>query len=72
MTRLPTANGTNELVESKIAFLEQATSELSEVVVRQQQEIRNLEAKVARLTDLLEALKEAPPPSPESERPPHY
>ncbi len=69
---MPAANGTNELIESKIAFLEQATSELSEVVVRQQQEIRNLEAKVARLTDLLEALKEAPPPRPDDEKPPHY
>ncbi len=69
---MPSANGTNELVETKIAFLEQATSELSEVVVRQQQEIRSLEAKVARLTDLLEALKEAPPASPENEKPPHY
>ena len=69
---MPSANGTNELVETKIAFLEQATSELSEVVVRQQQEIRSLEAKVARLTDLLESLKEAPPASPENEKPPHY
>jgi uncharacterized coiled-coil protein SlyX len=61
-----------ELIESKIAFLEQATSELSEVIVRQQEEIRVLEAKVARLSELLEAIKEAPPYGAESEKPPHY
>ena len=61
-----------ELIESKIAFLEQATSELSEVIVRQQEEIRVLEAKVARLSELLEAIKEAPPYGTDSEKPPHY
>lgn len=60
-----------ELVESKIAFLEHATSELSDVLVRQQQEIRALETKVAQLFERLEALREAPPPS-DSEKPPHY
>ena len=65
-------NGTTEVIESKIAFLEQATSELSEVIVRQQEEIRVLEAKVARLSELLEAIKEAPAYSAESEKPPHY
>jgi len=64
-------NQTIELIESKIAFLEQATSELSEVIVRQQQEIRGLEAKVARLSELLEAIKEAPVAA-DSEKPPHY
>ena len=62
---------TIELIESKIAFLEQATSELSEVIVRQQQEIRALEAKVARLSELLEAAKEAPFAA-DGEKPPHY
>jgi uncharacterized coiled-coil protein SlyX len=65
-------NATTELIESKIAFLEQATSELSEVIVRQQQEIRGLEAKVSRLSDLLESIKEAPSSSADSEKPPHY
>jgi len=63
----------SELIETKIAFLEQATSELSDVIVHQQQEIRALEAKVAKLSELLEAIKEAPPPfSAENEKPPHY
>jgi uncharacterized coiled-coil protein SlyX len=70
---MPSAvNGSTELIESKIAFLEQATSELSEVIVRQQQEIRGLTAKVARLSELLEAIKEAPSSSADSEKPPHY
>lgn len=69
---LSAVTGTTELLESKIAFLEQATSELSEVIVRQQQEIRGLEAKVARLSELLEALKDAPPFSADPEKPPHY
>ena len=69
---MPSAgNQTSELIESKIAFLEQATSELSEVIVRQQREIRALEAKVARLSELLEAIKEAPVAE-DSEKPPHY
>ena len=62
---------TIERIESKIAFLEQASSELSEVIVRQQQEIRALEAKVARLSELLAAVKEAPLAA-DNEKPPHY
>ena len=69
---MPSAvNQTIELIESKIAFLEQATSELSEVIVRQQREIHVLEAKVARLSELLEAIKEVPVAA-DSEKPPHY
>jgi uncharacterized coiled-coil protein SlyX len=63
--------GTTEIIESKIAFLEQTTSELSDVIVRQQQDIRALETKVAQLFERLEALKEAPLSS-DSEKPPHY
>ena len=65
--------GTTEIIESKIAFLEQTTSELNDVIVRQQQDLRALETKVAQLSARLEALKEAPLPSDsDSERPPHY
>ena len=62
---------TTEVIESKIAFLEHATSELSDVIVRQQQELRALEAKVAQLAERLETLKEVPLSS-DSEKPPHY
>jgi uncharacterized coiled-coil protein SlyX len=65
-------NQTTELIESKLAFLEQATSELSDVIVRQQQEIRALEAKVVRLSEAFEAIKEAPPATSDNEKPPHY
>ena len=68
---MPAVDQTIERIESKIAFLEQTTSELSDVIVRQQQEIRALEAKVARLSELLEAIKEAPLAA-DSEKPPHY
>jgi uncharacterized coiled-coil protein SlyX len=63
--------GATELIESKIAFLEQATSELSDVLVRQQSDLRALEAKVAQLSARLEALKEAPLQS-DHAKPPHY
>jgi uncharacterized coiled-coil protein SlyX len=63
--------GTTEVIESKIAFLEQTTSELSDVIVRQQQELRALERKVAQLAERLETLKEAPLPA-DIEKPPHY
>jgi len=63
----------SELIETKIAFLEQATSELSDVIVRQQNEIRALEAKVAELANRLAALtSEQRVPTPEEEKPPHY
>jgi SlyX protein len=73
VTELPIERqvGTTEIIESKIAFLEQTTSELSDVIVRQQQELRALERKVAQLSEQLEALKEAPLSS-DSEKPPHY
>lgn len=63
--------GTTEIIESKIAFLEQTTSELSDVIVRQQRDLRALETKVAQLSERLEALKDAPL-SGDSEKPPHY
>jgi uncharacterized coiled-coil protein SlyX len=60
-----------ERVQTKIAYLEQAMNELSDVVFRQHKEIQALEAQ-------LKALKErlgAPPDEArtlERERPPHY
>jgi uncharacterized coiled-coil protein SlyX len=63
----------SELIETKIAFLERANSELSDVVYRQQNEIRALAAKVAELAERLAALVSDPRmPTPEEEKPPHY
>jgi uncharacterized coiled-coil protein SlyX len=63
----------NELIETKLAFLEQALTELSDVVYRQQIEIRALEERLARMTELLEQMKTDPrQPTAEEEKPPHY
>jgi uncharacterized coiled-coil protein SlyX len=62
-----------ERIETKIAFLESANVELSDVVYRQQQEIAALRARLDALTQRMEAAQ-APytPRTLEEERPPHY
>ena len=63
-----------EQVEIKIAFLEHANAELSDVVARQQRDIDALRDQVAALAARMLALREsdATPRSAEDERPPHY
>lgn len=62
-----------EALELKIAFLERANTELSDVVYRQQRDIDVLRAQMTVLTARLEALQSAPSAyTPEQERPPHY
>jgi uncharacterized coiled-coil protein SlyX len=62
-----------ERIETKIAFLENANAELSDVLYRQQLEIRTLRAQVDALAQQLKAVQ-----TPEAlrtadeERPPHY
>ena len=64
---------TLEQIQSKIAFLERAASELSDVVFRQHKEIQALETKLKALADRLSgAQPEENLRSPEQERPPHY
>src|SRR3979490_1660824 len=62
-----------ERLETKIAFLESANVELSDVVYRQSQEIQWLSA---RLDALAQRVAAAQTPetvrTPEEERPPHY
>ena len=60
-----------EDIESKIAYLERAVGELSDVAFRQQREIQVLKAEIAQLRDRLEAAQ-AGPASADLERPPHY
>jgi SlyX protein len=64
---------TLERIQTKIAFLERAASELSDVVYRQHQEIQALTAQLKAVTDRLSSAQsdESPRP-PEQERPPHY
>jgi SlyX protein len=64
-----------EQVETKIAFLEHANAELSDVVTRQQRDIDALRDQIAALAARIQALRDSdatPPHSAEDERPPHY
>lgn len=60
-------------IEIKIAYLEQANAELSDVVYRQGKEIEALHARLSELIGRIEAAQErAAADSPIDERPPHY
>ena len=62
-----------EQIEVKIAYLEQANAQLSDVVYRQRQEIEALRDKLAALSDRFESSQSASTPyTPEDEKPPHY
>lgn len=62
-----------EQIQTKIAFLERANSELSDAVFRQQLEIRLLNERLERLLERVEgAQSDERQRSPEDERPPHY
>jgi uncharacterized coiled-coil protein SlyX len=64
---------TLEQIQTKIAFLERASAELSDVVFRQHKEIQALDAKLKALTDRLSgAQSDDGPRLTEQERPPHY
>jgi SlyX protein len=62
-----------ERIELRIAYLERANNDLSEVVYRQQQELDALRAELAVLNGKLEAAMTEPTLyTPEQEKPPHY
>src|ERR1700737_1925068 len=62
-----------ERLETKIAFLESANVELSDVVYRQSQEIQLLRARLDALAQRDEAAQTLETVrTPEEERPPHY
>lgn len=62
-----------ESLETKLAFLEKAANDLSDVAYRQQRDIEALEAKIAALTLRLDSLKaDERTYTAEEERPPHY
>jgi uncharacterized coiled-coil protein SlyX len=66
-------DATLEQVQTKIAFLERAYSDLSDQVYRQHQEIEALKTRLGELSSRLQAaLSEARTRTPEEERPPHY
>lgn len=62
-----------ERIELKIAYLERANNDLSEVVYRQQQEIDALRAELSVMNGKMEAaVAEQTVYTPEQEKPPHY
>ena len=64
---------TLEQIQTKIAFLERAVSELSDVVFRQHREIQALEAKLKAISDRLMGAQSEESARPlDQERPPHY
>ena len=64
---------TLEQIQTKIAFLERAASDLSDTVFRQHQEIQALQAKLKAVVDRLSgAQSDESARPPDQERPPHY
>lgn len=61
-----------ERVQTKIAYLEQAITELSDVVFRQHREIQELEAQLKAVKDRLAGAAFDDARTIEQERPPHY
>ncbi|HWX37396.1 MAG TPA: SlyX family protein [Steroidobacteraceae bacterium] len=62
-----------EQIQTKIAFLERAASDLSDTVFRQHQEIQALEAKLKAVVERLSgAQSDESARPPDQERPPHY
>lgn len=62
-----------EQIESRMAWLEQANSELSDTVYRQQQEIKSLRADLGTLLQRMEAAQaQTTTWTPQEEKPPHY
>ncbi len=60
-------------IETKLAFLEQANSELGDIVYRQKQEIDALRDQLATLASRIEAAQVQPTRyTAEEEKPPHY
>jgi SlyX protein len=62
-----------EQIETKIAYLEHANAQLSEVVLLQERDIEALRTQLSALRSRLDAGKGAESPwTAEDERPPHY
>lgn len=62
-----------EQIEIKIAFLERANADLSDVVFRQHRDIEALREQIGTLVSRLQNYdSEVTPRTPEEERPPHY
>ena len=64
---------TLEQIETKIAFLESANAELSDVVFQQHRDIETLRAQIVALAARIDAVQsDTGARTPDEERPPHY
>jgi SlyX protein len=64
---------TLEQLEEKIAYLERANNELSDMVYRQARELDSLRVRLSGVVTRIEAAQAEPAPFvPENEKPPHY
>jgi SlyX protein len=62
-----------EQIEIRIAYLEKANTDLSDVVYRQRLELEALRNRLSELLGKIEAAQSQPTNySPEDEKPPHY
>ncbi len=61
-----------EHLEVRITYLEQANTELSDVVYQQRRELEALRARLSELLGRLDASQAPTTYSPEDEKPPHY
>ena len=62
-----------EKLEAKVAYLEQANEELSDVLFAQQKALDELTARLGRLAGRIESLEEPGPGyTAADEKPPHY
>jgi uncharacterized coiled-coil protein SlyX len=68
---VPMSSEQLELMQTKIAYLERATGELSDVIFRQDREIQLLASQLKALVQRIETVDERAR-TPEEERPPHY
>jgi SlyX protein len=66
-------NDAFERIEMKIAFLERANHELSDVVYRQQRELEALRVRLSATVSRIDELRHEPRPyTQDEEKPPHY
>jgi uncharacterized coiled-coil protein SlyX len=71
--RLSMREDSLEEIQSKIAYLERAATELSDVVFRQQQEIQSLGAQLRAVKDRIAGAQiEESSSGLDQEKPPHY
>ena len=62
-----------EQIEIRIAYLEQANTQLSDMVIQQRQELESLRSRLTTQLARIEAAQsQATTYTPEEEKPPHY